>query len=241
MNVRKFWIELLSYCTIALFSTIAIFLLPAFSQNSDRLDETLQQCQELEGEAKLAACDRAIELDENNYTAWFQRGRAFLNLRQAEAANRTFEKVEELLERSQQRFLQEVINNVEMPYRRRAYEIYANFARQRIEIGANQCYGQILSQFQQIQSLLQDETRIQQLDNAIASGSISGERLEQFQRIRAQINQLQQNPDRLDIQLNEAVMKCQERADEAIQRIDSNLPNTLDSLEDLEQDSSEDP
>ncbi|MEA5470745.1 tetratricopeptide repeat protein [Spirulina sp. 06S082] len=208
-----------------------MFLLPAFAQESeesDRLDEILEQCRELEREEKLAACDRAIELDETNYIAWFQRGIALSILGRYEEADTTYDKAKELLEM----WRQEELGALTRSYNTAFYNLSANFARQDVVLSLyQQCYNQISSQFQEIQSLLQDEQRVQQLDEAIASGTLSGERLKQLQTIREQIRTLQRNPENLNRQRVQALATCKERADELMQNIDDDLRNKLESLE----------
>jgi flagellar biosynthesis chaperone FliJ len=95
-------------------------------------------------------------------------------------------------------------------------------ATEQIEQGLTQAEQQIQTQFDQINQLLTDDSRIAQLDAAIASGEVTGERLVQLQTIRSQIDQLQDNPAALEEQLDAANTQLQERRQEAEQRAKTN-------------------
>jgi len=66
-----------------------------------------------------------------------------------------------------------------------------------------------------VTQLLGDNTRIQELDAAIASGQVQGEQLEQLQTIRQQIEELKGNPEAIEEQANQARTQLQEQRKEA--------------------------
>ncbi|MEM9537925.1 MAG: HpsJ family protein [Cyanobacteria bacterium P01_E01_bin.42] len=95
-------------------------------------------------------------------------------------------------------------------------------ATEQIEQGLTAAEQQIQTQFDQITQLLGDDARIAQLDQAIASGQVTGDRLQQLQTIRDQIDQLQDNPAALEQQLQEANTQLQQRRKEAEDRAKTN-------------------
>jgi len=88
-------------------------------------------------------------------------------------------------------------------------------AMQQIEQSAGQAEQQIAGQLEQVTQLLGDNTRIQELDAAIASGQVQGEQLEQLQTIRQQIEELKGNPEAIEEQANQARTQLQEQRKEA--------------------------
>lgn len=88
-------------------------------------------------------------------------------------------------------------------------------AMEQIEQSVSQAETQLQGQFDQINQLIQDENRIKQLDDAIASGQVSGPQLEQLQNIRQQIDQIKSNPDALQQQVEEAQTQLEERRTQA--------------------------
>ncbi|WP_017306397.1 HpsJ family protein [Spirulina subsalsa] len=95
-------------------------------------------------------------------------------------------------------------------------------ALSQITESATAAEGQIQSQFEQITQLLEDEQRIQELDQAIASGQVQGQQLEQLQTIRSQIQELRQNPDALQAQRESAETQLRTRRAEAEQQAKQN-------------------
>ncbi|MBP0018275.1 MAG: HpsJ family protein [Cyanobacteria bacterium SBLK] len=95
-------------------------------------------------------------------------------------------------------------------------------ATEQIEQGLTAAEQQIQTQFDQINQLLADDARIQQLDRAIASGQVTGARLEQLQTIRNQIDTLKDNPAALEEQLEQANTQLQQRRKEAEERAKTN-------------------
>jgi F0F1-type ATP synthase membrane subunit b/b' len=95
-------------------------------------------------------------------------------------------------------------------------------ATEQIQQGLTAAEQQIQTQFDQINQLIGDEARIKQLDDAIASGQVTGPRLEQLQAIRSQIEQLKGDPAALNTQLEAAQTQLQERRQEAEQRAKTN-------------------
>ncbi|NJO21145.1 MAG: hypothetical protein HC838_15430, partial [Spirulinaceae cyanobacterium RM2_2_10] len=93
-----------------------------------------------------------------------------------------------------------------------------NEAIQQIDQSVNVAETQIESQSEQLNQLLQDETRISELDRAIASGQFAGPQLEQLQNIRQQIDQLRADPALLDNQIEEARTQLRERRQQAESR-----------------------
>ncbi len=91
-------------------------------------------------------------------------------------------------------------------------------ALQQIDQSVNVAETQIESQSDQLSSLLQDEARITQLDQAIASGQFAGPQLEQLQTIRQQIDQLRADPSLLENQIEQARTELRERRREAESR-----------------------
>ncbi len=91
----------------------------------------------------------------------------------------------------------------------------SNQAMQQIEQSATQAEEQIAGQLDQVTQLLGDNTRIQELDAAIASGQVQGEQLAQLQTIRQQIEELQGNPEAIEEQANQARTELQEQRRDA--------------------------
>ncbi|MGK7928855.1 MAG: HpsJ family protein [Spirulina sp.] len=91
-------------------------------------------------------------------------------------------------------------------------------ATEQIEQGLTAAQQQIDTQFEQINQLLADDARIKQLDDAISSGQVTGARLEQLKTIRAQIEQLQDDPAALTTQLERAQTELQARRKQAEDR-----------------------
>lgn len=90
-------------------------------------------------------------------------------------------------------------------------------ATERIQQSSTAAEQQIQTQFDQITELLGNEERIQQIDQAIASGQLSGAQLDQWTTIRAQIDELQGDPSALETRLEAANTELQQRRKEAEQ------------------------
>ncbi|NEO27345.1 MAG: hypothetical protein F6K03_10730 [Kamptonema sp. SIO4C4] len=97
-----------------------------------------------------------------------------------------------------------------------------NQALQQIEQQVTQAESEIQSQFEQVNQLLQDNTRLEQLNQAIESGEVQGAQLEQLRTIRENITQLQGNPQALAERREEAQTQLAERRQEAEQRARTN-------------------
>jgi acyl carrier protein phosphodiesterase len=81
---------------------------------------------------------------------------------------------------------------------------------QRIQQQASQAEAQLQGQFQQLDDLLKNEQRYKQLDDAIKSNQVQGDELARLQALKAQIDQLRQNPQALTQQFEQAKQKLQE-------------------------------
>ncbi|MGB0561437.1 MAG: HpsJ family protein [Spirulinaceae cyanobacterium] len=87
-----------------------------------------------------------------------------------------------------------------------------------IEQSATQAETQIEQQLGQVEQLLGDTARQQELEAAIDSGAVEGEQLEQLVTIKDQIDQLKQDPAALETQADEARSQLETRRKEAEQQ-----------------------
>lgn len=86
---------------------------------------------------------------------------------------------------------------------------------------------QITGQTQQIEELLKDDARLQELDRAIETGEINGQKIpapqiEQFKQIREQVRFLKQNPQTLKEQIEKTQTQVRERKLELEQQARTN-------------------
>jgi multisubunit Na+/H+ antiporter MnhB subunit len=86
-----------------------------------------------------------------------------------------------------------------------------------IETKAEQFEAQIQSETQQIQALVENEEQFAELEQAIESGQVQGQQLQQLQLIRQQVQQLKENPQALEQQIQTARTELLTRKEEAEQ------------------------
>ncbi|MEC4892224.1 MAG: HpsJ family protein [Oscillatoria sp. PMC 1051.18] len=84
-------------------------------------------------------------------------------------------------------------------------------ALQQIEQRAAQAETQLEAQSAEINALLEDPQRLQQLDQALASDRLQGPQREQLEQIRQQIEDLQQDPAALEQRVSQAQNQLGER------------------------------
>jgi hypothetical protein len=88
-------------------------------------------------------------------------------------------------------------------------------ALEQINQRATQEEGRIQTESQQINTLIQDNQRLSELDQAIASGQVQGEQLQRLQAIRQQIEAIKKDPQALNQQVEAAQTQLRSRRLEA--------------------------
>lgn len=86
-----------------------------------------------------------------------------------------------------------------------------------IETKAEQFEAQIQNETQQLQVLVENEEQFAELEQAIESGQVQGQQLQQLQLIRQQVQQLRDNPQALEEQVQTARTELLTRKEEAEQ------------------------
>ena len=110
-----------------------------------------------------------------------------------------------------------------------------NQAVAQINQRATQVETQIASQSQQVSSLLQDEKKLTELDQAIKSGQVQGEQLARLQSLQDQLQRLKQDPKALNQQVDAAKTQLRGGKQEAQKQAESqflrsSIKNGLSSL-----------
>ncbi|NEO88324.1 MAG: tetratricopeptide repeat protein [Spirulina sp. SIO3F2] len=215
----------IKWITLCVFSTL-IVLKPqvTIAQESEELQQLEEDCELLTGHEQLQACDRAIDINENNFWTWFNRGNALLRLERYEEAKISLEQANKLREEEQEY----VLSRLERDYQINRYQVAASFARQSILISSLIAFTQIQKQLEEVRDLLEDEQRIEELRNAIDSGEVTGEELKKLQEILSQVEILQASPENLDEQAEEASHQLNRRTQEALQDVDEHLERALE-------------